>query len=92
MLGFAIAVFLLMVATPLAHAKRVALAVGINRYDNLPRERQLAKAVNDARAMEVALKSVGFESSGLRMWDARLPPGLAATPRCCRAQGEDLSK
>ena len=59
MLGFAIAVFLLMVATPLAHAKRVALA-GINRYDNLPRERQLAKAVNDARAMEVALKSVGF--------------------------------
>jgi transposase len=62
------------------------------RYDNLPRERQLAKAVNDARAMEVALKSEGFESSRLRMWDARLQPGLAATPRCCRAQGEDLSK
>jgi hypothetical protein len=46
---------------PPAHAKRVALVVGINKYDNLPRERQLVKAVNDARAVEVALKSVGFE-------------------------------
>ena len=44
-----------------AQAKRVALVVGINKYDNLPRERQLVKAVNDARAIEVALKSVGFE-------------------------------
>src|SRR5262245_46704763 len=44
-----------------AHAKRVALVVGINKYDNLPRERQLIKAVNDARAIEGALKSVGFD-------------------------------
>ena len=44
-------------AMPLvAQAKRVALVVGINRYDNLTRERQLVKAVNDARAMEGALK------------------------------------
>src|SRR5215831_21151304 len=58
-------VFLMLVAAlavaPPAHAKRVALVVGINKYDNLPRERQLVKAVNDARAVEVALKSVGFE-------------------------------
>ena len=46
---------------PPAHGKRVALVVGINKYDNLPRERQLVKAVNDARAVDVALKSVGFE-------------------------------
>src|SRR5262249_3486437 len=44
-----------------AYAKRVALVVGINKYDNLPRERQLTKAVNDARAIEGALSSVGFE-------------------------------
>src|SRR5262245_42490544 len=44
-----------------AQAKRVALVVGINRYDNLPRERQLAKAVNDARAVEATLRSVGFD-------------------------------
>jgi hypothetical protein len=39
-----------------AHAKRVALVVGINKHDNLPRGRQLAKAVNDARA-KLALKA-----------------------------------
>src|SRR5262249_25135997 len=44
-----------------AYAKRVALVVGSNKYDNLPRERQLTKAVNDARAIEGALSSVGFE-------------------------------
>src|SRR5262245_55768175 len=58
-------VFLTLVAAPAvappAHAKRVALVVGINKYDNLPRERQLVKAVNEARSIEVALKSVGFE-------------------------------
>src|SRR5262245_57332045 len=44
-----------------AYAKRVALVVGINKYDNLPRERLLIKAVSDARAMEGALKAVGFD-------------------------------
>jgi len=53
--------FSMLAAAPAAHAKRVALVVGINKYDNLPRERQLAKAVNDARSMEAALKSVGFD-------------------------------
>ena len=56
----ALIVFLLP-AVPTAHAKRVALVIGINKYDNLRRERQLMKAVNDAGAIEAALKSVGFE-------------------------------
>ena len=61
MVRAAIVVLLLSLWPAVAHAKRVALVVGINKYDNLPRERQLIKAVNDARAMEAALKSVGFD-------------------------------
>jgi Caspase domain len=61
MVRVAIAVLVTILMTSTAHAKRVALVVGINKYDNLPRERQLAKAVNDARAMEAALKAVGFD-------------------------------
>jgi uncharacterized caspase-like protein len=57
-----IAICLLLLLMPAtAHAKRVALVVGINRYDHLPAERQLAKAVNDARAVEATLRSVGFD-------------------------------
>src|SRR5215510_16111157 len=61
MVRVAIALMLLLLVPSAAHAKRVALVIGINKYDNLPRERQLIKAVNDARAIEVALKSVGFD-------------------------------
>ena len=61
MVRLAITLLLLMLVPSVAQAKRVALVVGINKYDNLPRERQLIKAVNDARAMEAALKSVGFD-------------------------------
>jgi|SoiMethySBSTD1v2_1073268.scaffolds.fasta_scaffold20155_7 hypothetical protein len=48
-----------------AHAKRVALVVGINKHDNLPRGRQLAKAVNDARAMEASAQSGSLRHSTL---------------------------
>ena len=41
--------------------KRKALVIGIKTYDNLPSNRQLTKAVNDARAVSLALKDVGFE-------------------------------
>ena len=41
--------------------KRKALVIGIKTYDNLPASRQLTKAVNDARAVTLALKDVGFE-------------------------------
>ena len=60
MVRVAIAIVVSVLMTSTAHAKRVALVVGINKYDNLPRERQLAKAVNDARAM-AALKAIGFD-------------------------------
>jgi hypothetical protein len=76
---------------PPAYAKRVALVVGINKYDKLPHERQLVKAVNDARAIEVALKSVGFDviddvgrSAFNLAWQQllnKLSPGVATRPQ-----------
>jgi hypothetical protein len=57
----AVLAFSIFAIPQVTQAKRVALVVGINRYDNLPHERQLVKAVNDARAMEGALKAVGFD-------------------------------
>jgi Caspase domain len=41
--------------------KRVALVIGNDRYPNLPRERQLAKAANDAQAVGDALVGLGFQ-------------------------------
>lgn len=39
---------------------RVALVIGNDRYPNLPADRQLQKAVNDARSMSEALQRLGF--------------------------------
>jgi hypothetical protein len=39
----------------------VAFVVGTDKYDNLDNTRQLQRAVNDARAVGVALKALGFE-------------------------------
>jgi hypothetical protein len=61
MVRVAIFLVLLTILPSVAQAKRVALVVGINRYDNLPRDRQLRKAVNDAQAVGNALRTVGFE-------------------------------
>jgi formylglycine-generating enzyme required for sulfatase activity/uncharacterized caspase-like protein len=45
-----------------AHAeKRVALVIGNDRYANLAANEQLQKAVNDARSVGNALKSIGFD-------------------------------
>ena len=63
MVRVAIAILISVLLASTAHAKRVALVVSINKYDNLPRDRQLAKAVNGARAMEAALKVVGVAPS-----------------------------
>src|SRR5436853_614012 len=41
--------------------KRVALVVGNDRYANLPADRQLQRAVNDARAVGEALGRIGCE-------------------------------
>jgi Caspase domain/MacB-like periplasmic core domain len=49
-------------AVATGHAeKRVALAIGNDRYTNLPAGEQLQKAVNDARAVGNALRQIGFE-------------------------------
>lgn len=47
--------------TPAAAEKRVALAMGNDLYPNLPADRQLQKAVNDATTVAETLKSLGFE-------------------------------
>jgi hypothetical protein len=45
-----------------AHAeKRAALVIGNDRYANLAAHEHLQKAVNDARAVGGALRSIGFE-------------------------------
>jgi uncharacterized caspase-like protein len=49
--------------TPATAERRLALAVGIDVYDNLPAVEQLQKAVNDARAMGAALRALGFEAT-----------------------------
>ena len=51
---------LLLIASP-AHAKRVAFVVGINSYENLRPELQLAKAVADAKAIAETFASLGFQ-------------------------------
>jgi len=41
--------------------KRVALVVGNDRYQNLPSDRQLQRAVSDARAVGDTLRTIGFD-------------------------------
>jgi formylglycine-generating enzyme required for sulfatase activity/uncharacterized caspase-like protein len=48
-------------AVPSLAEKRVALVVGNDRYANLPKDEQLRKAVNDARAVGDALGRIGFQ-------------------------------
>jgi formylglycine-generating enzyme required for sulfatase activity len=54
------AIFGLAAASP-AEAKRVALVIGINTYDNFKPSEQLRKAVNDARAVSSAFRELGFQ-------------------------------
>lgn len=48
-------------ATPALAEKRVALAIGNDLYPNLPADRQLKKAVNDATTIAGTLQSLGFD-------------------------------
>ncbi|MFB6419728.1 MULTISPECIES: NADase-type glycan-binding domain-containing protein [Bradyrhizobium] len=48
-------------ATPALAEKRVALVIGNDLYPNLPADRQLKKAANDAATVADALRSLGFE-------------------------------
>jgi caspase domain-containing protein len=55
------AVCLVGVATPALAEKRVALVIGNDLYPNLPPDRQLKKAANDATTIADALRSLRFE-------------------------------
>jgi hypothetical protein len=60
-MGAAVSLMLAMSFAPsLAQAERVALVIGNDVYPNLPKDQQLAKAVNDARTMGDALEAIGF--------------------------------
>ncbi len=48
------------IAGPARAENRVALVIGNDRYPNLPADKQLSKAVNDARAIGQALEKIGF--------------------------------
>ncbi|MCA1542663.1 caspase family protein [Bradyrhizobium sp. NBAIM32] len=48
-------------ATPAWAEKRVALVIGNDLYPNLPADRQLKKAANDATTVADALRSLGFD-------------------------------
>jgi uncharacterized caspase-like protein len=48
-----------------AMANKLAFVAGINDYPNLPRDRQLERAVSDAEAVGDALESVGFKVTRL---------------------------
>lgn len=54
-------VCLIGLAAPALAEKRVALVIGNDRYPNLPADRQLKKAANDATTVADALESLGFE-------------------------------
>jgi formylglycine-generating enzyme required for sulfatase activity/uncharacterized caspase-like protein len=57
----ALAMILALAFAPAASAKRVALVIGINNYDNLGPQLQLRKALNDARAVAATFKEIGFQ-------------------------------
>jgi hypothetical protein len=48
---------------PALAERRLALVIGNDRYANMPADRQLQKAVNDAKTISAALTSLGFEVS-----------------------------
>ena len=58
---FIFVAFWTLAAPAAAEAKRVALVVGIDVYDNLLPTQQLAKARNDARAVAATFKDTGFQ-------------------------------
>jgi hypothetical protein len=54
------ALFLPIAAAPAAAETKRAFVVGIDRYDNLPEQAQLKKAVGDARAMGETFAQLGY--------------------------------
>jgi Caspase domain len=60
-LALAVVAIALCWAEPVRAEKRVALVIGNDRYQNMPADRQLQKAVNDANTVAAAMKALGFE-------------------------------
>jgi hypothetical protein len=58
---FAALLFCVLLAGAASAQKRVALVIGIDRYDNLDGRAQLKKARADARGVAETLKSLGFD-------------------------------
>lgn len=52
-------------APPALAEKRVAIVIGIDRYENLESHKQLRNAVNDARAAARAFEQLGFQVTKL---------------------------
>ena len=64
--SFLVAALVGCLAGPALAAKKVAFVVGINIYDNLGKDKQLQRAVNDARAVGSAFDALGFEVTLIR--------------------------
>lgn len=61
-LRFAVAlIFLTGLGSQALAAKRIALVIGNDAYQNLPAQQQLKNAINDARAIRKALENLNFE-------------------------------
>lgn len=58
--ALALIAFSVWLAAPASAENRVALVIGNDTYPNLPADRQLQKAVNDARAVGDALEKLGY--------------------------------
>jgi len=56
-----LSIFTAFCAQPAFAGRRLALVIGINRYDNLPPDRTLKKALGDAKEMSETLSRLGFE-------------------------------
>jgi uncharacterized caspase-like protein len=60
--GLAVVIAAALCTAQPAHAeKRVALVIGNDRYVNMPADRQLQKAVNDAHTIAASMRALGFE-------------------------------
>jgi hypothetical protein len=60
-LAFTVAVAALCWVDAARADKRVALVIGNDRYLNMPADRQLKKAVNDANTVAAAMRALGFD-------------------------------
>ena len=80
-----VAAFLLCAAAPADAARRAALVIGIDEYDEVP---DLAKAVGDASAMAAKLRELGFAVTELENADRRTLNQAISTFAATLAEGD----